>query len=258
MYILQHHKGDPKPLFNIVTPAGNIIAFWQHSNAFRVANFISTRHLNSRCLAVRRAAAPGAGAVFLLGTLSGANAQYALYLRAKPKSSEPKFWADRLFNQPRQPLVGVSREEARQYADWAGLCLPSEAEWEYAFRAGTLTRFYAGDKEADLERVGWFFGNSKGKLHPVGEKGPNAFGLFDMYGDFWEWTEDDYHEDYEKAPVDGQAWVDHPWNSCRVLRGGSWNRGTRYRRSAARGCAQPAIGRTFIGIRLARSVTFGP
>lgn len=241
-----------------MTPAGNIPAFWQHFNAFRVANFISTRHLNSRCLAVRRAAAPGAGAVFLLGTLSGANAQYALYLRAKPKSSEPKFWADRLFNQPRQPLVGVSWEEARQYADWAGLCLPSEAEWEYAFRAGTLTRFYAGDKEADLERGGWFFGNSKGKLHPVGEKGPNAFGLFDMYGDFWEWTEDDYHEDYEKAPVDGQAWVDHPWNSCRVLRGGSWNRGTRYRRSAARGCAQPAIGRTFIGIRLARSVTFGP
>ena len=153
---------------------------------------------------------------FYLGRYPVTNAQYALYLKAKPDAPELAYWADRQFNQPRQPVVGVSWEDAKAFARWAGLRPPSEAEWEYACRAGTTTRFYTGSKEADLDRAGWYAGNLKGKPHPIGEIEPNAFGLYDLHGNVWEWVEDDYHEDYENAPVDGQAWIESPRGTYRV------------------------------------------
>ena len=195
---------------------------------------------------------------FYLGRYPVTNAQYALYLKAKPDAPEPAYWADRQFNQPRQPVVGVSWEDAKAYARWAGLRLPSEAEWEYACRAGTWTRFYTGNKEAELERAGWYSGNSKDKLHPIGEKEPNAFGLYDLHGNVWEWVEDDYHEDYNKAPVDGQAWIDDPRGTSRVLRGGSWSVDALNCRSAYRDVLTPGVRYTGFGFRLARSVALGP
>ena len=147
---------------------------------------------------------------FFMGRYPVTNAQYQRFLEANPKVSEPKYWADRDYNQPRQPVVGISWEEARQYAKWAGLRLPNEAEWEYACRAGTTTRFFSGDTERDLAAVGWYCGNSEDRLHPVGEKEPNAFGLYDMHGNVWEWVEDDWHGNYKKAPTDGSASIRQP------------------------------------------------
>ncbi len=66
--------------------------------------------------------------------------------------------------------------------------LPTEEEWEHACRAGTTTYFYTGDTAEDLDRAGWYRGNSREKTHPVGQKEPNAFGLYDMHGNVWEWT----------------------------------------------------------------------
>ena len=119
---------------------------------------------------------------FYMGRYPVTNEEYGRFLADNGDASEPEYWGDRKFNQPNQPVVGVSWNDAQRYAQWAGLRLPTEAEWEYACRAGTTTRYYTGDSEADLDRAGWYDGNSGGKLHPVGQKEPNAFGLYDMHG----------------------------------------------------------------------------
>jgi formylglycine-generating enzyme required for sulfatase activity len=155
-------------------------------------------------------------------------------------------------------VVGVSWEDAQRYASWAGLRLASEAEWEYACRAGTSSRFYTGDTEKDLDQAGWCGKNSGGKLHPVGEKKPNAWELYDMHGNVWEWVEDDYHNSYGGAPADGQAWVDNPRGSARVLRGGCWDSVARNYRSATRRDRWPESRDYFVGFRLSRSVALGP
>jgi len=195
---------------------------------------------------------------FYVGRYPVTNEEYGGFLKDNPETPEPKYWAERRFNQPRQPVVGVSWEDARRYASWAGLRLASEAEWEYACRAGTRTRFYTGDTENDLEQAGWYDKNSGDQTHPVGEKAPNAWGLYDMHGNVWEWVEDDWHDSYKKPPDDGSAWIDKPRGSYRVVRGGSWRRDARNCRSAMRSGSAPDDRSRIVGIRLSRSVALGP
>jgi formylglycine-generating enzyme required for sulfatase activity len=107
----------------------------------------------------------------------------------------------------RLPVGGETWFRVKRWCQNVGLRLPSEAEWEYACRAGTTTRYSAGDGEADLDRVGWYIRNSEGRAHSVGEKPANAFGLHDMHGNVWEWCEDTWVKSYEGAPADGSARV---------------------------------------------------
>lgn len=189
---------------------------------------------------------------FYMGRYPVTNEQYAVFLKENPEAEEPRFWGDRNFNQPRQPVVGVSWHNANQYAEWAGLCLPSEAQWEYACRAGTATRYYTGDTEEDLDRAGWYDENSGGKLHPVGEKEPNQFGLYDMHGNIWEWCRDwygDYPIGSHSTPIDDPIGSDS--GSYRVFRGGSWNWYARSCRSACRIRDAPDERVNFCGFRLA-------
>ena len=101
--------------------------------------------------------------------------------------------------------------------------LPSEAEWEYACRAGTDTRFYWGDDpdNEDIDEYAVYDDNDPNGTADVGTKRPNAWGLYDMSGNVWEWCEDWYHSDYTNAPSDGTAWLS-PGGSFRVFRGGSF------------------------------------
>ncbi len=111
--------------------------------------------------------------------------------------------------------------------------LQSEAEWEYACRAGTTTRYYFGDDESKLGDYAWYGDNSGWETHPVGQKKPNPWGLYDMYGNVLEWCQDRWHDNYNGAPSDGNAWEDGG-SSLRVKRGGGWNDKDRYCRSADR------------------------
>jgi sulfatase modifying factor 1 len=176
-------------------------------------------------------------------------------LKAKPKASEPKFWADRLFNQPRQPLVGVSWEEARQYGDWAGLCLPGEAEWEYACRAGTTTPFNTGatisTDQANFDGKFVYPGGKPGKYRqgttPVRTFPPNAWGLYDMHGNAYQWCSDWYGRYPSGAVTDPHG---PEKGSDRVIRGGRYGSGPRYLRSAARYSYNPNNSSVVFGFRV--------
>jgi formylglycine-generating enzyme required for sulfatase activity len=100
--------------------------------------------------------------------------------------------------------------------------LPSEAEWEYAARAGTPTKYSFGDDEKDLGAYAWYTGNAAGNDPPVGAKKPNPWNLYDVHGYLWEWCADVWHDTYEGAPADGSAWTAGGDSKRRVLRGGSW------------------------------------
>lgn len=134
--------------------------------------------------------------------------------------------------------------------------LPSEAEWEYAFRSGTATRFHWGD-DLEYTQIGayaWYVDNSDLTTHPVGEKLPNNFGLYDMAGNVWEWCEDDYHDNYLGAPSDGSSWIDSPRAVNRILRGCANNSSLSAYRSAFR-IGNPANTRSIEGFRLAASIS---
>ena len=131
-----------------------------------------------------------------------------------------------------------------------GYRLPTEAEWEYACRAGTTTRFYTGNSDSDLGRAGWYRGNSGNKTHPVGQKAHNAWGLYDMHGNVWEWCWD-WYGNYSGKTVSDPAGPSS--GSLRVYRGGGWRYVARRCRSAYRDRYDPGIRYYDLGFRLFRS-----
>jgi len=126
------------------------------------------------------------------------------------------------------PVVCVSWNDAKAYVKWLSeqtgekYRLLSEAEWEYACRAGSTGKYCFGDDANQLGSYGWYDENSGSQTHPVGEKKPNKFGLYDMHGNVWEWCEDVWHDNYDGAPTDGSAWMSGGNQNWHLLRGGSW------------------------------------
>mgnify|MGYP006284874317 CR=1 FL=1 len=134
-----------------------------------------------------------------------------------------------VLDDPDSPAVSVSWNDVQDFITalntLTGLWfrLPTEAQWEYACRAGTMTRFYWGEDPGytAINDYAWYFGNNEGNYgHVVGRLLPNAFDLYDMSGNVWEMCEDDWHPDYHGAPATGKAWLDSPRSSLRVQRGG--------------------------------------
>ena len=188
----------------------------------------------------------------LMGTCEVTNAQYR---RFRPDHSSRQLDGDD------QPALWVSWYDADAFCRWLSaktgrtVRLPTEAEWEYACRAGTTTRFYTGDQarlkdSGDLDKAGWFGGNSRGQSKPVGKKAPNAFGLYDMHGNAWEWCGDWYGKDYYgNSPKDDPAGP--ATGAAKVLRGGSyvfWT--TYYCRSGARYSYHPDARECVTGFRV--------
>ncbi len=134
-----------------------------------------------------------------------------------------------------------------------GYRLPTEAEWEYACRAGTSTRYSFGDDEASLGEYAWFRGNSSRKTHPVGQKPPNKFGLYDMHGNVSEWCWEVYDQGCYRPPPVIDASSPPEQASGRVRRGGGWGGASRFARSAMRFKDAPSNRINRLGVRLARS-----
>ena len=135
--------------------------------------------------------------------------------------------------------------------------LPSEAEWEYACRAGT-TGLFAGSLDAmawygenSAPELAWYRKNPGCRTHPVGSKQPNGFGLYDMHGNVWEWCEDLWHNHYYGAPADGSAWLSDGNTNRRVVRGGSYSDLAGSLRSAGRNCYAPEDRFKYVGFRVA-------
>lgn len=155
------------------------------------------------------------------------------------------------------PVVGVSWEDAKAYVEWLGretrqpFRLLSEAEWEYACRAGTITRYWWGDDLPTYQQA-----NCGSELHRTTEVGvypPNPWGLYEMHGNVSEWCEDCWHGSYSGAPEDGSAWTSGDC-SLRSVRGGSWFDSPVFLRSAFREWNEAGDRFIDLGLRVARAL----
>jgi formylglycine-generating enzyme required for sulfatase activity len=160
------------------------------------------------------------------------------------------------WNQADEFCRKVTRElrERKLIAADERIRLPSEAEWEYACRAGTTSAYSFGDDVQELTHHAWYKDNSKGYDPPVGQKRPNPWGLYDVHGYEFEWCLDRWHAGYEGAPGDGSAW-DKGDSAERVIRGGAWSSSADTQRSAARGHAPATTKAEAIGFRCIKDRT---
>jgi formylglycine-generating enzyme required for sulfatase activity len=172
---------------------------------------------------------------------------------------------DRGWGRGRRPVINVSWDDARAYIKWLSSItgkpyrLLSETEWEYAARAGSQTDYPWGDEimlngkaMANCNRCGSQWDDKQTAL--VGSFAANAFGLHDMVGNVWEWTEDCWHESYQGAPTDGSPWTSG-YCERRIVRGGSWNDHQHCLRSAYRGSPKSDGRSSYHGFRVARTLT---
>ena len=158
----------------------------------------------------------------------------------------------------RRPVINSSWDDAQAYVAWLAkktgqsYRLLSEAEWEYACRAGTTTRYSWGDDPPTSKQAN--FGRNVNKTSEVGAYPANPWGLCDMHGNVWELVEDCWNKSYEVAPSDGTAWRSGDY-SRRVWRGGSWSVAPEHLRSSVRGWIAPGFRGTPLGFRVARTLS---
>ncbi len=193
---------------------------------------------------------------FAVGRFEVTFDEYDACVAAKGCAQRP---ADSGWGRGRRPVLNVSWNHAQDYVRWLSqktgqrYRLLSEAEWEYAARAGTTTRWSFGDDESQLGTYAWFRSNSGDRTQPVGGKTANRFGLHDVHGNVWEWVEDCYADNYSSFATNGSA---NTTKGCaaRVIRGGSWSYDPRYLRSAFRYWSSPTLRGDILGFRLARTL----
>jgi formylglycine-generating enzyme required for sulfatase activity len=210
---------------------------------------------------------------FYLGVYEVTQGQYKALIGANPSHfhgsddlpvenlswTEAIAFCNKLSN--REGLTPCYRSDGERQSGGEGYRLPTEAEWEYACRAGSTTKFNFGEDWSLLGEFAWYRSNSESKTHPVGQKRPNAWGLYDMNGNALEWCWDWYgHNGYVRLPpIDPQGpdTTDSSsganlYGAFRVYRGGSWDNGPRNMRSAARGWRPKEQYFDIVGLRVVR------
>lgn len=168
---------------------------------------------------------------------------------------------DERWGRGRRPVINISWCDTQDYVAWLAeetgkpYRLPSEAEWEYACRAGTTTRYAFGNSITEREAN---LGRNVYATTDVGSYPANPWGLYDMHGNVWEWVEDMWHGNYQGAPADGTAWTNNEGkqsSDIRVCRGGSWDTvDPKFRRAANRGWNPPDNRSRYVGFRIARTL----
>jgi formylglycine-generating enzyme required for sulfatase activity len=186
---------------------------------------------------------------FYLGIHPVTQAQWEMVMRSNPS---------RFAGKPDYPVERVSWEEVQQFLqrlnarrDGHTYTLPSEAQWEYACRAGSTSDYCFGDDEGQMGAYAWYGDNSGGSTYPVGQKKPNAWGLYDMHGNVWEWVQD-WYGPYAAEPVTDPSGPTA--GAGRVSRGGSWDDPARNARSAYRYAFLPGNRIDDLGFRCLSSV----
>ena len=170
---------------------------------------------------------------------------------------------DQGWGQGRRPVIHVTWQDAKNYTKWLSEAtgkryrLPTESEWEYAARSGEKKDIWAGT--SDKRQLKDYAVYRENGTAPVGENAgrkPNAFGLYDMSGNVWEWVEDCWHYDYKGAPTDGSAWVETESRNCgeRVVRGGSWFYFPGLLRASSRSGGRDGSQDGTVGFRLAQDI----
>jgi formylglycine-generating enzyme required for sulfatase activity len=195
---------------------------------------------------------------FAIGRFETTHSEWQACLDAKACTHQPD---DHKWGKNRMPVINVNHEMVQGFADWLTrktghkYRLPSEAEWEYAARAGSKDNYWfgelIGENKVNCRKCGapWSgIGNA-----PVGSFDPNPWGLYDMHGNAFEWVEDCWHDNYQGAPKGPEAWVE---DKCqfRVIRGGSWYYYSRMSRSANRQKNPGAVKSYWLSFRLIREL----
>jgi formylglycine-generating enzyme required for sulfatase activity len=171
------------------------------------------------------------------------------------------------FKGPSHPVENVSWDDCQQFVQTLNsqlpniqLTLPTEAEWEYACRAGTATSTYAGDLTIDknghadgLEQLAWYTANSENETHDVAELQPNEWGLYDTLGNVWEWCSDNVGCEYTNDAVSDPVYVTDDASAYRVIRGGGWGFSARFVRAACRNGLPPGHRNDYLGFRCSSS-----
>ena len=206
-------------------------------------------------------------APFALGRFAVTLAEFGAFVEATGHAIDGTYKNPGFSQTARHPVVGANWDDAVAYCKWLSKTtgkdyrLPAEAEWEYACRAGTSAPFWWGSSistdEANYDGNYTYAGGKKGQYRkgtlPVESFKPNAWGLYQVHGNVWEWCADSWHENYRGAPEDGSAWMGGD-ETRRVLRGGSWVINPRILRAAARDWDISEDRSGVAGFRVARTI----
>jgi formylglycine-generating enzyme required for sulfatase activity len=190
---------------------------------------------------------------FALDIFEVTNEKYYVFILLTGRSA-PEHWLGGRIpeGEESRPVVNVSWHDAKAYSSWLGMSLPTEAQWEYTCRAGSAGDFCFGNNSKLLVEYAWFDANCDNSAHSVAGKKANAWGLFDMHGNVFEWCRDWYDGSfYEKSPPENPRGPDVGYQ--RVVRGGAWNFKLDYCRSSCRYMYYPITKNASIGFRVCKS-----